>query len=387
MDIHEYQAKDILRGYGAAVPRGAVARSAAEAIEVAAVLAAPAFVIKAQVHAGGRGKAGGISRVSDLAGVEREARRLLGATLVTGQTGPGGRRVDRLYIEEAVAIAREFYLALLVDRDTSRIAILVSRRGGVDIETVARETPDAIVTVTVDPVTSICPRHVRRIAAALELNAAQQRQMSRLITSLQAAFVEKDMSLLEINPLVATPEGTLVCLDATLSFDDNALYRHADIAALRDPAQEDAGEAEAARHGLHYVPLDGDIGCMVNGAGLAMATLDMIKAYGSEPACFLDVGGGATREKVMAAFRIITADARVRGILVNIFGGIMKCDVIAEGVVAAAREIGLDLPLVVRLEGTNVELGRLIILESGLDAIMAEDLDDAANQIVGALRR
>jgi succinyl-CoA synthetase beta subunit len=318
--------------------------------------------------------------------VKKEATRILGSTLVTHQTGPKGKQVNRLYIEEGSAIDKEFYLSMLLDRETSRVAIVVSTEGGMDIEQVAHDTPDKITTVQVDPVAGICPHHVRSVSKALKLDADLQKQMSPLLTNLYKAFVDDDMSLLEINPLVITKDKKLICLDAKVSFDDNALYAHPDIAALRDETEEDAKEIEASKFELNYIALDGTIGCMVNGAGLAMATMDIIKLYGESPANFLDVGGSATKERVSAAFKIITSDPNVKGILVNIFGGIMKCDVIAEGVVAAVKDVGLKVPLVVRLEGTNVDLGKKIIAESKLNVTSADDLDDAAQKIVKAVK-
>ena len=318
--------------------------------------------------------------------VEREATRLLGSILVTHQTGAQGKQVNRLYIEEGSAIDKEFYLSMLVDRTTSRVAIVVSTEGGMDIEKVAHDTPEKILTITVDPATNICSHHVLRVAKALGLSGDLQKQMSPMLNGLYKAFTEKDMSLLEVNPLVVTKDGKLICLDAKIGFDDNALFRHPEIAALRDETEEDAKEIEASKYDLNYVALDGSIGCMVNGAGLAMATMDIIKLYGMEPANFLDVGGSASKEKVAAAFKIITSDPKVKGILVNIFGGIMKCDVIAAGVVDAVREVGLRVPLVVRLEGTNVELGKEIIAKSNLNVTSADDLDDAAQKIVKAVR-
>jgi succinyl-CoA synthetase beta subunit len=386
MNIHEYQAKAVLREFGVPVPRGFAAFSVEDAVKAARELAAPVVVVKAQIHAGGRGKAGGVKVVKSPDEVKKEAERLLGSILVTHQTGPRGKQVHRLYIEEGSAIARELYLSMLVDRATSRIAVVVSTEGGMDIEKVAHDTPDKIVTVSIDPVTNICPHHVLRVSKALGLNAEQQKQMGPLLTNLHKAFVAKDMSLLEVNPLVVTKDGKLVCLDAKIGFDDNALYRHPDIQVLRDLTEEDDKEIEASKYDLNYVALDGTIGCMVNGAGLAMATMDIIKLYGEEPANFLDVGGSATKEKVTAAFKIITADPKVKGILVNIFGGIMKCDVIAEGVVAAVKDVGLRVPLVVRLEGTNVDLGKEIISRSGLNVTSADDLDDAAQKIVKAVK-
>ena len=386
MNIHEYQAKAVLREFGVPVPRGHAAFTVEEAVKAARDLALPVLVVKAQIHAGGRGKAGGVKVVKSIDDVKKEAARILGSTLVTHQTGPKGKQVNRLYIEDGSAIDKEFYLSMLVDRATSRVAIVVSTEGGMDIEQVAHDTPDKIVTLTVDPATNICPHHVRRVSKALGLDADLQKQMSSLLTLLYKAFTEKDMSLLEINPLVVTKDKKLVCLDAKIGFDDNALFRHPDVMALRDETEEDAKEIEASKYDLNYVALDGSIGCMVNGAGLAMATMDIIKLYGLEPANFLDVGGSASKEKVAAAFKIITSDPKVKGILVNIFGGIMKCDVIAEGVVAAVKEVGLKVPLVVRLEGTNVDLGKKIIKESGLNVTSGDDLDDAAQKIVKAVK-
>jgi len=385
MNIHEYQAKAVLREFGVPVPRGQPAFSVEEATKAAHDIDAPVFVVKAQIHAGGRGKAGGVKLVKSKEDVRKEAECLLGAVLVTHQTGPHGKQVHRLYIEEGSAIEREFYLSALVDRESSRIAFVVSTAGGMDIEEVARKSPQQIVTFTVDPATGIMPHHGRRVAQALGLQDDLAKGAERLAAQLYAAFIAKDMSLLEINPLVITKGKELVCLDAKISFDDNALYRHPEIVALRDLTEEDEKEIEASKYDLNYIALDGTIGCMVNGAGLAMATMDIIKLYGKAPANFLDVGGGASKEKVAAAFKIITADPKVQGILVNIFGGIMKCDVIAEGVVAAVREVGLRVPLVVRLEGTNVELGKAIIAKSNLNVTSADDLDDAAQKIVNAV--
>jgi succinyl-CoA synthetase beta subunit len=385
MNIHEYQAKEILQSYGVPVPRGIPAFSAEDAVKAAQTLGGPVWVVKAQIHAGGRGKAGGVKVVRSIDEVRKQADQMLGSVLVTHQTGPQGREVNRLYIEEGAAIAREFYLSLVVDRESSRVAFVASTEGGMDIEKVAEEAPEKIVTFSVDPATNICPFHVRAVAKALELAGAQQKQLAKLVSALYQAFTEKDMSLLEINPLILTENGDLMCLDAKINFDSNALDRHPEVKELRDVSEEDPKEIEASKHDLSYIALDGTIGCMVNGAGLAMATMDIIKLYGAEPANFLDVGGGASREKVKAAFKIITADPKVNGILVNIFGGIMKCDIIAEGVVAAVREVGLKVPLVVRLEGTNVELGKKILSESKLNVIPADDLDDAARKIVKAL--
>jgi succinyl-CoA synthetase beta subunit len=386
MNIHEYQAKAVLAKFGVPVPRGFPAFNVDEAKKAANELGGPVWVVKAQIHAGGRGKAGGVKVVKSVADVEKEAKRLLGSTLVTHQTGPKGKVVNRLYVEEGSAIEKEFYFSMLVDRESSRIAIVASTEGGMDIEKVAHDTPDKIVTIMVDPVTNICPHHVRRLSKALGLDADLAKQMSPLLTDLYRAFTLKDMSLLEVNPLVVTKEKKLICLDAKVGFDDNALFRHPDVAALRDETEEDEKEIEASKYDLNYVALDGEIGCMVNGAGLAMATMDIIKLYGMAPANFLDVGGSATTEKVTAAFKIITSDPNVKGILVNIFGGIMKCDIIAEGVVAAVKEVGLRVPLVVRLEGTNVEKGKEIIATSNLNVTSADDLDDAAQKIVKAVK-
>jgi succinyl-CoA synthetase beta subunit len=387
MNIHEYQAKAVLRDFGVPVPRGTAAFSVDEAVKAANDLGTPVLVVKAQIHAGGRGKAGGVKVVKSVEDVRREAERLLGAVLVTHQTGRQGKQVNRLYIEEGSMIDREFYLSALVDRESSRVAFVVSTEGGMDIEEVARTSPEKILTFAVDPATGVMPHHGRRVAQALGLRGDLAKQAEALVGKLYAAFLAKDMSLLEINPLVVTKSNELICLDAKISFDDNSLYRHPEVAALRDLTEEDEKETEASKYDLNYVALDGTIGCMVNGAGLAMATMDIIKLYGESPANFLDVGGGATQEKVAAAFKIITADPKVKGILVNIFGGIMKCDIIAAGVVAAVKEVGMKVPLVVRLEGTNVELGKTILGESGLDVIAADDLDDAAQKIVKAVKR
>jgi succinyl-CoA synthetase beta subunit len=386
MNIHEYQAKAVLREFGVPVPRGIPAFSVEEAEKAAHQLGGPVWVVKAQIHAGGRGKAGGVKVVKTIEEVSREAARLLGSTLVTHQTGPKGKVVNRIYIEDGSAIDKELYLSAVVDRATSRVAFVVSTQGGMDIEEVARKTPEKILTFPVDPATGIMPHHGRRAAQALGLAGDLAKSAEGLLAKLYAGFLAKDMSLLEINPLVVTPAGELVCLDAKIGFDDNALYRHADIVALRDITEEDDKEIEASKYDLNYVALDGTIGCMVNGAGLAMATMDIIKLYGESPANFLDVGGSATEEKVAAAFKIITSDHNVKGILVNIFGGIMRCDVIAEGVVAAVKETGLRVPLVVRLEGTNVDKGKEIIATSNLNVVSADDLDDAAQKIVKAVR-
>ena len=386
MNIHEYQAKQVLGAYQVPVPRGHVAFTPDEAVKAAEELGGPVWVVKAQIHAGGRGKGGGVKVVKSLEEVRAEATRMLGMTLITHQTGPEGREVGRIYVEDGSDIARELYLSALVDRATSRISFIASTEGGMDIEEVAAQTPEKILTIDVDPAGGISGHHGRQIAFALGLEGDQVKQATALIANLYRAFVEKDMSLLEINPLVVTGAGDLICLDAKVNFDSNALYRHDDIMDLRDLAEEDPAEVKASEFDLNYIKLDGTIGCMVNGAGLAMATMDILKLYGAEPANFLDVGGGATKEKVTEAFKIIMSDDNVEGILVNIFGGIMRCDVIAEGVVAAARETRLAVPLVVRLAGTNVELGQKILSESGLTIIPADDLDDAAEKIVAAVK-
>jgi len=386
MNIHEYQAKAVLRDFAVPVPRGLPAFTVEDAVKAAHQLGGPVWVVKAQIHAGGRGKAGGVKVVKSIDDVQREAARLLGSTLITHQTGPSGKQVSRLYVEEGSAIDKEFYLSALVDRTTARVAFVVSTEGGMDIEEVAHKTPEKIMTFSVDPATGVMPHHGRRVAKALGLKGDLAKQAESVVAKLYAAFVAKDMALLEINPLVVTKSGQLICLDAKVGFDDNALYRQSDIVSLRDVTEEDAKEIEASKYDLNYVALDGTIGCMVNGAGLAMATMDIIKLYGASPANFLDVGGSATKDKVAAAFQIITSDPNVKGILVNIFGGIMRCDVIAEGVVAAVKDSGLKVPLVVRLEGTNVELGKKIIAESGLNVVSADDLDDAAQKIVKAVK-
>jgi succinyl-CoA synthetase beta subunit len=386
MNIHEYQAKELLRQFGVPTGHGFAAFTVDEAVEAAKKLPGPVYVVKAQIHAGGRGKGGGVKVVKSHDDVRAEANRMLGMTLVTHQTGPAGKKVQRLYIEDGTRIARELYLSALVDRATSRVAFIASTEGGMDIEKVAHDTPEKIHTIHVDPAAGYSAYVGREVAAALKLEGDLQKQCVALIGSLYRAFIEKDMSLLEINPLVVTEDGKLLCLDAKINFDSNALYRHKDVLALRDETEEDAKEIEASKFDLSYIALDGSIGCMVNGAGLAMATMDIIKLYGAEPANFLDVGGGATKEKVTAAFKIITADPKVKGILVNIFGGIMRCDVIAEGVIAAVKEVGLKVPLVVRLEGTNVDLGKQILNQSGLNVIAADDLDDAAKKVVKAVK-
>jgi succinyl-CoA synthetase beta subunit len=386
MNIHEYQAKELLRKFGVATGKGIAAFTVEEAVAAAETQPGPVWVVKAQIHAGGRGLGGGVKVVKSIADVKTEATRILGMTLVTPQTGPEGKLVQRLYIEEGTAIARELYLSMLVDRETSNVAFIASTEGGMSIEDVAHNTPEKILTIHVDPAAGYQPYVGRRIANALKLEGDLAKQCGKMMGQLYKAFIETDMSLLEINPLVVSKDNQLICLDAKVNFDSNSLMRHPDIVALRDLTEEDPKEIEASKYDLSYVALDGSIGCMVNGAGLAMATMDIIKLYGAEPANFLDVGGGATKEKVTAAFKIITADPRVKGILVNIFGGIMKCDVIAEGVVAAVRDVGLKVPLVVRLEGTNVELGKKIITDSGLNVLPADDLNDAAQKIVKAVK-
>ena len=386
MNIHEYQAKAVLKEFGVPVPRGYPAFSVDEAVTAAQKLDGPVWVVKAQIHAGGRGKGGGVKVVKSVDEVRTQAEAMLGMTLITHQTGPHGKKVGRLYIEDGAAIARELYLSCLVDRESSRVAFIVSTEGGMNIEDVAAKTPEKILTLSIDPATGYMPHYGRSIAYGLGLEGGQIKQCVALIANLYKAVLEKDMSLLEINPLVVTQSGDLICLDAKVNFDSNALYRHADMLALRDESEEDPSEIEASKHDLNYIKLDGAIGCMVNGAGLAMATMDIIKLYGSSPANFLDVGGGATKEQITEAFKIITSDAHVEGILINIFGGIMRCDIIAEGVVAAARELELKVPLVARLAGTNVELGKKILSESGLAIIPADDLDDAAAKIVKAVK-
>ena len=386
MNIHEYQAKAVLKSFGVSVPQGGIAFSPDEAVQHAESLGGPVWVVKAQIHAGGRGKGGGVKVVKSVDDVRAEADRMLGMTLITHQTGPEGKEVGRVYIEEGSEIERELYLSILVDRATSKVSFIASTEGGMDIEEVAAETPEKILTVGVDPVAGITDANGQEIAAALELTGNQVDQCVALVKNLYKAFVDTDMSLLEINPLVVNGAGDLICLDAKVNFDSNALYRHDDIVELRDLSEEDPAEVEASKYDLSYVKLDGSIGCMVNGAGLAMATMDIIKLYGEEPANFLDVGGGATKEKVTEAFKIILSDSNVKGILVNIFGGIMRCDIIAEGVIAAASELALSVPLVVRLEGTNVEQGKAIMAASGLAIIPADNLEDAAEKIVAAVR-
>ncbi|SIS90935.1 ADP-forming succinate--CoA ligase subunit beta [Alicyclobacillus vulcanalis] len=381
MNIHEYQAKAILAEFGVKVPRGKVAFTVEEAVEAAKELGGKA-VVKAQIHAGGRGKAGGVKVSKSLEEVEANARELLGKTLVTHQTGPQGRVVRRLLIEELTNIQKEYYIGLVLDRAQGRLVMMASQEGGVEIEEVAAQHPEKIFRETIDPLTGLTPFQANNLAYKLELPQDAVRKAAQFMMALYNAYVAKDCSIAEINPLVLTAEGDIIALDAKLNFDDNALYRHPEIVSLRDEDEEDPKEIEASKYGLSYIALDGNIGCMVNGAGLAMATMDTIKYYGGEPANFLDVGGGASEEKVTAAFKIILSDPKVKGILVNIFGGIMKCDVIANGVVAAAKQVGLDKPLVVRLEGTNVEEGKKILNESGLQLVAADSLADAAQKIV-----
>ena len=395
MNIHEYQAKELMRRYGIAVPDGGVAWTPDEAAKQAGKMGGPVWVVKSQIHAGGRGAGrfrndpggkGGVRVVKSVEEVRENADAMLGQVLVTKQTGPDGKEVKRLYIEDGCDIARELYLSVLLDRATSRVTVMASTEGGMDIEQVAEETPEKIIRVAIDPATGIQGHHCRTVAFGLGLQGNRVRSATRFLTAMYRAFTELDASLVEINPLVVTGAGDVIALDAKMNFDDNALYRHPDLAELRDEDEEDPAELEAARHDLNYVKLDGTIGCMVNGAGLAMGTMDIIKLYGAEPANFLDVGGGATRERVTTAFKIILSDPNVEGILVNIFGGIMRCDVIAEGVVAAAREVSLHVPLVVRLAGTNVDLGKKILADSGLPITSADDLADAAEKVVQAVK-
>ena len=382
MNLHEYQAKQMLAGFGVPVPRGVPVLAPADLEAAVDELGGPVWVVKAQIHAGGRGKAGGVKVCTSRSEALAAARAMFGSVLVTHQTGAGGREVRRVYLEEGAAIAHEYYLGAVVERESGRVALMASRRGGVDIEAVAAESPEAIAAVTVDPASGFQPFHGRQVAFGLGLSGAGAKAAGALARAVHDAVLGTDASLVEINPLIETADGALIALDAKVSIDDNALYRRREIAALRDEDEEDPAERIAARHGLSYVKLDGSIGCMVNGAGLAMATMDIIKLHGAEPANFLDVGGGATRERVTEAFKIILSDANVRAILVNIFGGIMRCDVIAEGIVAAAREVALELPLVVRLKGTNVEKGKAILASAGIDLIAADDLGDAAAKVV-----
>ncbi len=385
MNIHEFQAKQILARFGAPVPKGQPAASAAEMEAAFKALGQPRAVAKVQIHAGGRGKAGGVKIVESAAQARDFAQQMLNKPLVTHQTGPEGRIVRKLYLEEASDVARELYLAMLVDRKAERIAVVASTEGGMDIEEVAAKTPQRIITEPIDQIAGMAGFQARKIAFALGLRDKQVNQFAGLLNSMYRAFNETDASLIEINPLVVTKQGVLLCLDAKMSFDDNGLFRHPDIRELRDPNEEDPTETEAAKYDLSYVHLDGNIGCMVNGAGLAMATMDIVKYYGAEPANFLDVGGGANTEKVAAAFRILLSDHRVRGVLINIFGGIMRCDVLAQGVVEAARQVNLKVPLVVRMEGTNVDQGKKILKDSGIAVIAAADMADAARRVVEAI--
>ncbi|MDM5305579.1 ADP-forming succinate--CoA ligase subunit beta [Peribacillus frigoritolerans] len=382
MNIHEYQGKEILRQYGVSVPNGRVAFTVDEAVEAAKELGTDVVVVKAQIHAGGRGKAGGVKVAKNLDEARTYAEEILGKTLVTHQTGPEGKEVKRLLIEEGCDITKEYYIGLVLDRATDSVVLMASEEGGTEIEEVAEKTPEKIFKEVIDPVVGLTGFQARRIAFNINIPASLINKASKLMINLYTAFVDKDCSIAEINPLVVTGDGDVMALDAKLNFDDNAIYRHKDIAEYRDLDEEDAKEIEASKHGLSYISLDGNIGCMVNGAGLAMATMDIIKHYMGDPANFLDVGGGATEEKVKEAFKIILSDQNVKGIFVNIFGGIMKCDIIATGVVAAAKELGLDVPLVVRLEGTNVDLGKKILKESGLNITAAESMADGAQKIV-----
>lgn len=386
MNIHEYQAKELLKARGIPVLNGGVAYTVDEAVEVAKSLPGPVYVVKAQIHAGGRGKGGGVKVVKSLDDVKKEASNILGMQLVTHQTGPQGQEVRRLYIEDGCNIARELYLGMLIDRTTSRVTIMASTEGGMDIEEVAEKTPEKIMKVVVDPAIGFQAFQGRQIAFALGLEGKQVGKCVKLVGQMYDAFIELDASIVEINPLVVTADGDVLPLDAKMNFDDNAMFRQKEVEELRDVAEEDPAEKRATDHELNYVKLTGNIGCMVNGAGLAMATMDIIKLYGGDPANFLDVGGGATKERVAEAFRIILSDPNVEGILVNIFGGIMRCDVIAEGVITAARELGLTMPLVVRLEGTNVEKGKKLLKESGLNIIAADNLADAAEKVVNTVK-
>ena len=389
MNIHEYQAKSLLKKYGVAVPRGGVAFSPSDAVDIAKALALdlkePVWVVKAQIHAGGRGKGGGVKVVKTMEAVEAEAKRMIGMQLVTHQTGPAGQKVQRVYVEEGCDIKRELYLGLLIDRATSRVTIMASTEGGMEIEEVAAKNPEKIIKVAIDPVAGLQAYHARRIAFGLGLKDKQIGKCVSFLQAMYSAFIDLDCSIVEINPLVVTGKDQIIALDCKMSFDDNALFRHADVEEMRDEAEEDPAEVLAGKNGLNYVKLDGTIGCMVNGAGLAMATMDIVKLYGGSPANFLDVGGGATKERVTTAFKIILSDKNVQGIFVNIFGGIMRCDIIAEGIIAAAKEVQLHVPLVVRLEGTNVELGKKILAESGLPILSGDNLADGAEKIVKAV--
>jgi len=386
MNIHEHQAKELLARYGVAVPRGGAAFSVDEAVKVANELGGPVWVVKAQIHAGGRGKGGGVKVVKSIDEVRSTAEQMLGMTLVTHQTGPQGKEVKRIYIEEGCDIARELYLSMLIDRGTSQVTVMASTEGGMDIEEVAAKTPEKIIKVAINPAIGMQAFHARQLAFGLQLEGKQVSSAVKLLRGIYDAFVGLDASLIEINPLIVATTGEVVALDAKMNFDDNALFRHKDVSELRDESEEDPIERKAAEYDLNYIKLDGTIGCMVNGAGLAMATMDIIKLYGGEPANFLDVGGGASKEQVTNAFKLILSDSKVEGFLVNIFGGIMRCDVIAEGVIAAAKEVSLNVPLVVRLEGTNVDQGKKILAESGLDIVSADDLADAAQKVTTAVQ-
>lgn len=386
MNIHEHQAKELLARYGVAIPRGGAAFSVDEAVKVANELGGPVWVVKAQIHAGGRGKGGGVKVVKSIDEVRSTAEQMLGMTLVTHQTGPQGKEVKRIYIEEGCDIARELYLSMLIDRGTSQVTVMASTEGGMDIEEVAAKTPEKIIKVAINPAIGMQAFHARQLAFGLQLEGKQVSSAVKLLRGIYDAFVGLDASLIEINPLIVATTGEVVALDAKMNFDDNALFRHQDVSELRDESEEDPIERKAAEYDLNYIKLDGTIGCMVNGAGLAMATMDIIKLYGGEPANFLDVGGGASKEQVTNAFKLILSDSKVEGFLVNIFGGIMRCDVIAEGVVTAAKEVSLNVPLVVRLEGTNVDQGKKILAESGLDIVSADDLADAAQKVATAVQ-
>jgi len=385
MNIHEYQAKEIFKKYSIPIPEGGVAFSVEQALEVAKTLPGPVMVVKAQIHAGGRGQGGGVKVVKDMTALEKEAKNILGMNLITKQTGSQGKIVKRLYIEDGCNIKEELYLSCLVDRKTSTISFIVSSEGGMDIEEVAEKNPEKILKISVDPVYGIMPFHIRQMVECLGIKKELYSKFTQIIKNLYQLFVDNDLGLLEINPFVVTKDNDLICLDAKMNFDSNALYRNPSILSMRDLDEEDTLEIQASEHGLNYVKLDGAIGCMVNGAGLAMATMDIIKLYGSSPANFLDVGGGANKDQVMNAFKIILSDPNVKGILVNIFGGIMRCEIIAEGIIAAAKELDISVPLVVRLEGTNVEIGKKYLNESGLNVISADNLDDAAKKIVSAV--
>ncbi len=397
MNVHEYQGKELLARFGVGIPAGIAALTVEEAVAAAKQLPGPLYVVKAQIHAGGRGKGkfkelgpdakGGVRLAKSVEEVEAFAKEMLGNTLVTIQTGDAGKQVNRLYVTDGVDIAKEYYLSMVVDRGTGRVAMIVSTEGGMDIEEVAHSTPEKIATITIDPAQGFMPHHGRAVGYALKLTGELNKQAAKIASQLYAAFTSLDCDMLEINPLVETNDGNLLVLDTKMSFDSNALYRHPDVVALRDETEEDPAEIEASKYDLAYIKLDGNIGCMVNGAGLAMATMDIIKLNGEFPANFLDVGGGATTEKVTAAFKLILSDPAVKGILVNIFGGIMKCDIIADGIVAAAKEVNLQVPLVVRLEGTNVQQGKDILANSGLPIVPANDLGDAAQKIVAAVRK